>query len=106
MKDVVDYMPTDRLLLETDCPYPAPEPFSGRRNSSYLLPYVVRTVAEIKGIPQEEVERISWGKRPAVLPHRSERTELSPAERILPHAGQSRTSFPARVERTVLSKSI
>ncbi len=60
MKDVVDYMPTDRLLLETDCPYLAPEPFRGRRNSSYLLPYVVRTVAEIKGIPPEEVERISW----------------------------------------------
>ena len=60
MKDVVDYMPTDRILLETDCPYLAPEPFRGRRNASTLLPYVVRTIAEIKGISPEEVERISW----------------------------------------------
>ncbi len=60
MKDVVDYMPMDRLLLETDCPYLAPEPFRGRRNSSALLPYVVRTIAGIKGIPEEEVEEISW----------------------------------------------
>ena len=60
MKDVVDYMPTDRILLETDCPYLAPEPFRGRRNQSSYLPYVVRTVAELKGISTEEVERITW----------------------------------------------
>ena len=60
MKDVVDYMPTDRILLETDCPYLAPEPYRGRRNTSYYLPYVVRTIAEIKGITPEEVERITW----------------------------------------------
>ena len=60
MKDVVDYMPTDRILLETDCPYLTPEPFRGRRNSSSYLPYVVRTVAEIKGISPEEVEAITW----------------------------------------------
>ena len=60
MKDVVDYMPMDRILLETDCPYLAPEPFRGRRNASSLLPYVVHTIAEIKGIPEEEVERITW----------------------------------------------
>lgn len=60
MKDVVNYMPMDRLLLETDCPYLAPEPFRGRRNASSLLPYVVRTVAEIKGISPEEVEAVTW----------------------------------------------
>ena len=60
MKDVVKYMPMDRLLLETDCPYLAPEPFRGRRNQSSYLPYVVRTVAEIKGMTAEEVEEITW----------------------------------------------
>ena len=60
MKDVVDYMPMDRLLLETDCPYLAPEPFRGHRNVSAYLPHVVRTVAEIKKIPPEEVEAVTW----------------------------------------------
>ncbi len=60
MKDVVKYMPMDRLLLETDCPYLAPEPFRGRRNASFYLPYVVRTIAEIKEISPEEVEAVTW----------------------------------------------
>ena len=59
MKDVVDYMPMDRLLLETDCPYLAPEPFRGRRNTSAFLPYVIRTIAQIKGIKPEEVEAVT-----------------------------------------------
>lgn len=60
MKDVVEYMPLDRLLLETDCPYLAPEPFRGKRNDSSYLPYVVRTVAQIKGLSEEAVERAAW----------------------------------------------
>ena len=60
MKDVVSYMPMDRLLLETDCPYLAPEPFRGRRNTSAYLPYVVQAIAEIKGISGEEVEAVTW----------------------------------------------
>ena len=60
LKEVVSYMPMERLLLETDCPYLAPVPFRGKRNSSLNLPYVVKVVAEIKGISEEEVERITW----------------------------------------------
>ena len=75
MKDVVEYMPLDRLLLETDCPYLAPEPFRGRRNSSSLLPYVVRTVAEIKGISAEEVEAATWEN--AVRFYRIDSAELN-----------------------------
>ena len=60
MKDVVNYMPMDRLLLETDCPYLAPEPFRGQRNASSLLPWVVKAIAEIRGIPAEEVEAATW----------------------------------------------
>ena len=60
MKDVVEYMPADRLLLETDCPYLAPEPFRGRRNQSGYLPYVVRQIALIKGMTEEEVETVTW----------------------------------------------
>ena len=55
LKEVVEYMPMERMVLETDCPYLAPEPFRGKRNSSLYLPYVVKAVSEIKGISQEEV---------------------------------------------------
>ncbi len=55
LREVVAYMPMDRLLLETDCPYMAPTPHRGERNSSLYLPLVVKAVSEIKGIPEEEV---------------------------------------------------
>lgn len=55
LKEVVAYMPMDRLLLETDCPYLAPVPNRGKRNSSLNLPYVVEEVSRIKGISREEV---------------------------------------------------
>lgn len=55
LKEVVAYMPMDRLLLETDCPYMAPVPHRGERNSSLYLPLVARAVSEVKGIPEAEV---------------------------------------------------
>lgn len=59
LKEVVAYMPMDRLVLETDCPYLSPVPNRGKRNSSLNLPYVVTAVSEIKGIPVEEVIEIT-----------------------------------------------
>lgn len=56
LREVVEYTPLDRILLETDCPYLAPEPYRGKRNSSLNLPYVVEEIARIKGISREEVE--------------------------------------------------
>ena len=55
LKEVAEAIPLERILLETDCPYLAPEPFRGKRNSSLYLPYVARAIAEIKGITYEEV---------------------------------------------------
>lgn len=60
LKEAAAYIPMDRIVLETDCPYLAPVPFRGKRNSSLYLPYVVSTLAEIKGITEEEVRRITW----------------------------------------------
>lgn len=54
-KETVEMLPMDRILLETDAPYLAPEPFRGKRNESSYLAYVVKTIAEIKGISEEEV---------------------------------------------------
>lgn len=55
LREVVAYMPMDRLLLETDCPYLSPEPNRGKRNSSLNLTYVVDAVSAIKGISRDEV---------------------------------------------------
>ncbi|MGM9873564.1 MAG: TatD family hydrolase [Bacilli bacterium] len=57
--EVAKYVPLDRLLLETDCPYMAPTPFRGKRNEPKYLPYIADKIAEIKGIDKEEVKRIT-----------------------------------------------
>ena len=60
LKEAVEYIPLDKIVLETDCPYLAPVPNRGKRNSSLNLPYVVTALAEMKGISEEEVRRIVW----------------------------------------------
>ena len=59
LKEVVDYMPLDRIVLETDCPYLSPVPNRGKRNSSLNLPYVAEAIGQIKGISPEEVIAIT-----------------------------------------------
>ena len=59
LKEVVKMLPLDRLLLETDCPYLAPEPNRGRRNSSLNLPYVAAAIGELKGVDADEVVRVT-----------------------------------------------
>lgn len=60
LKKIVAEMPLERLLLETDCPYLTPEPHRGERNTSANLSYVAETIAALKGISREEVERVTW----------------------------------------------
>lgn len=59
LKEVVEMLPLERILLETDCPYLAPEPNRGKRNSSRNLPYVAEAIARIKGVDAEDVIRIT-----------------------------------------------
>ncbi len=59
LKETVKETPLSRILLETDCPYLAPVPFRGKRNDSGNLIYVARAVAEIKGITEEKVIRVT-----------------------------------------------
>lgn len=51
----LDAVPLDRLLLETDCPYMAPEPLRGKRCDSSMIEYTAAKAAEIKGIPVQEL---------------------------------------------------
>lgn len=59
LKEAVEYIPMDRILLETDSPYLAPEPHRGTRNSSLNLPYVAQEIAALKGMTYEEVVEIT-----------------------------------------------
>ncbi|MBP3506816.1 MAG: TatD family hydrolase [Lachnospiraceae bacterium] len=65
LKEAVEYIPLEKIVLETDCPYLAPVPNRGKRNSSLNLPYVAEVLAEIKGLPVEEIEAVTFenGKR-------------------------------------------
>lgn len=53
--EAVEEIPLDRILLETDCPYLAPTPHRGERNSSLYLPLVAEKIAAIKGVPYYKV---------------------------------------------------
>lgn len=55
LKEAVEYIPLENLLLETDSPYLAPVPNRGKRNSSLYIPSIAQEIAAIKGISYEEV---------------------------------------------------
>lgn len=57
LKQVVESIPLEAIVLETDCPYLAPVPYRGKRNCSLYLPYVAEEIAKIKGVTAEEVVR-------------------------------------------------
>ena len=59
LKATVEEIPLERILLETDAPYMAPEPYRGKRNDSGKLAFVAEKIAMLKGISVEEVEEIT-----------------------------------------------
>lgn len=60
LKEVVKAIPLEKIVVETDCPYLAPEPFRGQRNSSEYLRYVIDAIAAIKGKTKEDVEKTTY----------------------------------------------
>ncbi|MEK3784764.1 TatD family hydrolase [Paenibacillus sp. FSL K6-1230] len=58
-KEVLEKVPLDRLLIETDAPYLTPHPFRGKRNESAYVKYVAEAAADIKGISLEEMAEIT-----------------------------------------------
>lgn len=57
--EVVKEIPMESLLVETDCPYMAPDPYRGKRNKSDYIKYIIEKISKIKEMPYEEVEIIS-----------------------------------------------
>ncbi len=63
--EVIGWIPMERIMIETDSPYLAPEPFRGRRNDSTYVYRVAEVIAQVKNLPVDEVARITMenGKR-------------------------------------------
>ena len=63
--EVIEWLPMDRIMIETDAPYMAPEPYRGRRNDSRYVFRMAEAIAQVKGLTAEEVGRITTenGKR-------------------------------------------
>ena len=55
LPEVVNAIPEDRLVIETDCPFLPPQPYRGKRNEPAYLPITAQRIAEIKGVPVEEL---------------------------------------------------
>ncbi len=59
LKETVEKLPMDRIVIETDCPYLTPEPYRGKRNEPVYVEHIAQRIAEVKGISYEEVVRIT-----------------------------------------------
>jgi len=57
--EVAQWVPLDRLLIETDCPYMAPEPFRGRRCDSTMVSKMAEKIAQLRGLPVEQIAKIT-----------------------------------------------
>ena len=57
--EVIDYLPMERIMIETDSPYLTPEPFRGKRNDSGKVHLVAEKIAQVKGLEPEEVARVT-----------------------------------------------
>lgn len=57
LPEIVRALPLDRLLVETDCPFLAPEPYRGKRNEPAYTRLVAERIAELKGIPFDDLAR-------------------------------------------------
>jgi TatD DNase family protein len=56
-RSIVKWLPLEKILVETDCPYLTPNPYRGRRNEPAYVVYTAQRIAEIKGLSLEEVGR-------------------------------------------------
>lgn len=59
LREVVKNVPMDKFLVETDCPFLAPQKYRGKRNEPAYVAEVVRCIAEVKGVSAEEIDEIS-----------------------------------------------
>ena len=59
--EVIKNVPLEKIMIETDCPYMAPEPHRGKRNEPMHVKYVAEKIAELRGVSVEEVGEVTSG---------------------------------------------
>ena len=59
-EEIINMVPNNKILIETDSPYLAPEPIRGTRNNSLNVKYIAKKIAEVKQIPIEEIAQITF----------------------------------------------
>jgi len=59
LREALALIPADQFLVETDAPFLTPVPYRGRPNAPYLIPHTVRLMAEIRGVSEEEIARVT-----------------------------------------------
>jgi TatD DNase family protein len=60
LRQLAEKLPLDRLLVETDCPYLPPQPWRGKRNEPAYVAATARQLADVRGLPLEEVAAATW----------------------------------------------
>ena len=73
-EEAVKMVPLDRILIETDSPYMSPEPLRGTRNNSINVKLVAQKMADIKGIPIEDVAKATYNNANNVFRIKNKRT--------------------------------
>lgn len=58
--EIINMVPLDKMLIETDSPYLSPEPLRGKRNDSRNVKYIAKKIADVKQIDTEEVAKITY----------------------------------------------
>lgn len=58
--EIIENLPLEKIVVETDSPYLSPEPFRGTRNDSIKVKKVIEKIAELKNVPVEQVAKITY----------------------------------------------
>ena len=68
-EEIVNMVPLDKMLVETDSPYLAPEPKRGTRNDSRNVKYIIEKIAEVRHLKPEEVARTTYENAEKIFNH-------------------------------------
>ena len=67
LAEVAQNVPSDRLLIETDCPYMAPVPLRGRRNEPSFIVHTLAKVAQLRGVGPDQMAEVLWANAHRVM---------------------------------------
>jgi len=79
LRAIVAEVPLDRLLVETDAPYLAPEPYRGKPNEPAYVARTAEVMAKVKGVTAEELAAITTANAERVFPRMATFAKTAPA---------------------------